>query len=104
MLVREDEALHFDWGGGSPAPSVPADGFSARWTKNVWMEGGIHHFSLEVDDGARLWVDGILLIDEWHQAAGKTYKRAIMLEEGIHLLKVEYFEDRDGAHIHLWEE
>lgn len=104
VLVREDAALHFDWGAGSPGPSVPVDGFSARWTKNVWMNGGIHLFSLQVDDGARLWVDGILLIDEWHQATGETYRSEIILEEGVHKLKVEYFEDAFDAYIHLWEE
>jgi hypothetical protein len=104
VLVRDDEALHFDWGEGSPGPSVPADYFSARWTKSVWLDAGVHSFSLMVDDGARLWVDGILLIDEWHQVTGKTYVGEIFLEEGVHRLQVEYYEDAFSAHIHLWED
>jgi hypothetical protein len=70
----------------------------------VWLDGGVQSFSLKVDDGARLWVDGILLIDEWHRATGKTYIAEIFLEEGVHKLQVEYYEDAYGAHIHLWED
>jgi hypothetical protein len=102
VLVRDDEALHFDWGEGSPGPSVPPDQFSARWTKSVWFDDGVWSFTLEVDDGARLWVDGILLIDEWHQATGETYLGEIYLEEGVHKLQVEYYEGAFNAHIHLW--
>ncbi len=103
VLVRDDQALHFDWGEGSPAPSVPADYFSVSWTKSVWFDGGVKSFTLQVDDGARLWVDGMLLIDEWHQATGETYVSEIYLEEGVHKLQVEYYEEAFNAHIHLWE-
>ncbi|MHB0855968.1 MAG: hypothetical protein ACYC5M_00185, partial [Anaerolineae bacterium] len=32
VLVRTDAAVDFQWRLGSPAPSVPVDGFSVRWT------------------------------------------------------------------------
>ncbi len=32
MLTRDEKAVDFDWGMNTPAPGVPADDFSARWT------------------------------------------------------------------------
>ena len=34
-VCRDDAAIAFDWGGGAPAPGVPDNGFSVRWTKTV---------------------------------------------------------------------
>ena len=35
VMVRSDPQISFDWGGGSPAPNIPPDYFSVRWTRNV---------------------------------------------------------------------
>ena len=34
-LTRTDAAVDFEWGGGAPGDGVPADNFSARWTKSA---------------------------------------------------------------------
>ena len=96
--------MNFDWGAGSPGEGVPPDSFSARWTREVWVAGGAYRVFLEVDDGARLWIDGQLLIDAWHIATGETYVVEIDLADGIHTMKVEYFEEFLDARIHLWAE
>ena len=42
VLTRQDDAIDFDWGGGTPGDGVPADNFSARWTKSVTVaEAGV---------------------------------------------------------------
>src|SRR5919202_2777710 len=33
VFVRDDPEINFDWGTGSPNPSVPADNFSVRWKR-----------------------------------------------------------------------
>ena len=38
-VMRTDKAIDFNWRTGSPDIGVPADGFSARWTRNEWMAG-----------------------------------------------------------------
>ena len=35
VLVRNDPAIGFDWGAAAPAAGLPADNFSARWTRNL---------------------------------------------------------------------
>lgn len=104
VLVREDAALHFDWGLGSPAPEVPADDFSARWTRSVEMAAGTYRFHLEADDGARFWVDGRLIIDAWPAFPGQGYRAEVDLPAGVHRLEVRYYEVTLDAHLHFWDE
>ena len=96
-LIRFDEKIDFDWGDGSPASNVPADGFSVRWTRRQSFEGGTYRFTLQVDDCARLFVDNVLMIEEWHTASNATYTRNINLSPGEHDLRVEMFEQAGRA-------
>jgi hypothetical protein len=74
VLVRTETALNFNWGTASPAPgTVGADNFSARWTQTASIAAGMTRFTLTVDDGARLWVIGHLLIVAWREQAATTY-------------------------------
>ncbi|MBA3684042.1 MAG: hypothetical protein H0W72_02235 [Planctomycetes bacterium] len=55
--------LRYDWGGGSPAADIGVD-FSARFTGRLvadWSE--TYTFTLHVDDGTRIWIDGALVHD-----------------------------------------
>lgn len=93
VLVRDDQQVNFDWGYGSPAPGiVNADNFSARWTRRVNLQAGNYTFTATVDDGARLWVNGHLLIDAWQVQALRSFSGQIYLPGGEVDLKMEYFE------------
>jgi len=90
-VVRHDEKIDFDWGLGSPAPGIPADDFSVRWTQDVYFKAGRYRFITETDDGVRLWVDGALIIDEW-QNGHRRHSREVHLSEGMHQVRMEYYE------------
>jgi hypothetical protein len=100
-LARDDVAISFDWGQGAPANGLPDDGFSARWTRTLKFDAGTYRFSLRSDDGVRLWIDGILQIDEWHNSGGQTFTRDVQLGAGNHALRIEYFENTGGALIYF---
>ena len=100
-LTRIDAAIDFDWGGGSPGPGIPADNFSARWTGKVMLSAGTYAYSLTVDDGSRVWVDGVLVLDEWHESGGATYLFKAILSGGSHTFVVEYVEVAGTANIRL---
>jgi hypothetical protein len=102
VLTRFDPTLDFNWGTGSPGGNVPSDNFSARWTREIWVPAGSYTLYLQADDGARVWVDGQLFIDAWPADPGKTYAAELGLSEGIHILKVEYFEKSGEARVHFW--
>jgi len=76
-LVRDDADINFDWGSSSPGPGIPNELFSARWTRTWYFEAGYYRFSADVDDGVRIWLDGILVMNEWHNATGTQYDRDV---------------------------
>jgi hypothetical protein len=104
VLRRNDLALDFDWGTGSPGPGVPADDFSVRWTRQTNMASGSYRFYLQADDGARVWLDGQLLIDAWPASIGETYVAEAYVPSGTHLFEVEYFEVTIDALLRYWSE
>jgi hypothetical protein len=102
ILVRNDEALAFDWGSGSPAPGVlPEDGFSARWTRTLPFLAGSYRFEVTADDGVQVFIDGELALDLWSGAGSEPNTIDWPLQEGFHDLIVEYFEDVGDAKISL---
>ena len=103
-LIRRDKSVSFDWGQGAPGPGFPANGFSIRWTRTLILESGRYRFWARADDGVRFYLDGQLLIDEWHASPGRSYQRHIDVASGTYSLVVEYYEQADSARIAVgWE-
>jgi hypothetical protein len=104
-LVRNDPSLDFDWGSGGPVSGFPTNNFSARWTRTVLLEGGMYRFSVTVDDGARLYINDKLLIDEWRTGSKRTITSDwMLLLTGNYVLRVEYFESTGQALFQVgWE-
>ncbi len=101
-LTRTDADISFDWGLGSPASNLPADKFSVRWTQDVYFSAGSYKFFAKHDDGVRLWVNGDLVIDNWHDQPATTHSGMRTLSTGSHRVKVEYYEHTQYASIVVW--
>ncbi|HVI68856.1 MAG TPA: PA14 domain-containing protein, partial [Magnetospirillaceae bacterium] len=102
VMTRTDPGeLKFDWG-GSPGGSVGADNFSVRWTKTEYLPAGTYGFSVVMDDGVRLYVDGNLIIDHWVDQGPTYYYNTANLGDGNHTIKVEYYERGGGATAYMW--
>jgi len=93
-LTRIDPNVNFDWGDQSPGAPINDDGWSARWTADLEiLFDDTYTFSVNSQDGTRLWIDGELVIDMW--VAWVTTKYAslpLYLEKGIHSLRLEFFD------------
>jgi LysM repeat protein len=100
-LVRNDYSIAFNWGWGWPNPKISADQFSVRWTRTFNLSGGVYRFTVNVDDGARLWVDNVLVLDQWHSASGQSYVVDVTLGAGNHVVRMEYYEDTGTAFAYL---
>ncbi len=96
-LVRNDAAINFNWGAGSPDPAIPADGFSVRWTRTVNFGGGRYRFKTTTDDGVRLYVDGRLVINRWYDMARTSFTVDLTLSKGEHAIRMEYYENQGNA-------
>jgi hypothetical protein len=102
LLVRDDAEINFDWRKAAPAVGVPADGFFVRWTRTLSFASGTYRFYAHSDDGVRVWLDGQLIINEWHEASGTTYSVVRTLTADQHTLRVEYYENTGDAYIQFW--
>jgi hypothetical protein len=102
VLVRQDNNIDFDWGTGSPAPDLIApETFSARWTRTLDLEPGLYRFAVTVDDGARLYVNDQLLIDQWQDQPPTTYTAQFDWEGGPLPVRLDYYENMDRATVTL---
>ena len=98
-LVRTDPTVDFDWGGGSPDPSIGADHFTVRWTGSVQSQfTETYTFATTTDDGVRLTVNGQRIIDEWVDQGPTTWTGTIPLVAGQRYdIAMEYYENGGGA-------
>ena len=103
-LVRNDNDLDFTWGNGAPAAALPADGFSARWTRTLTFSEGTYRFYARSDDGVRAWLDGQLIVDQWRDGLSTTFFAERSLGSGLHTLRVEYYENMGSASLQFWWE
>ncbi len=102
-LTRIDPTVDFDFGTGSPDPSLPVDLFQIRWHGQVQpFYNDTYTFSTTSDDGARLWVNGQLLVNLWQNQAATTGSGTIALQAGQKYdILLEYFENTSVASVHL---
>jgi len=105
VLERIDENVDFDWGYGSPGSGVSGNSFSVRWEGYIYIpEEGDYTFYTSVDDGERLYLDDILVIDCWIAGSDEQSSGAVTMTQGRHAITFEMFEDTGTASSILsWE-
>ncbi|WP_280151098.1 PA14 domain-containing protein [Piscinibacter sp. XHJ-5] len=99
-VLQRTEAVDFGWGSASPGTGVTADNFSVRWTGQVHVPStGTYRFQTESDDGVRLWVNGVQLVNNW-----TDHSPTVNTSAGINLVagqrvdvRMEYYEKGGGA-------
>jgi len=94
-ILTRDEGDSLDRtfdGDAPPAPDVPAQGFSARWTSSrAFADAGLYRFEATTDDGMRIRLDGDTIFDEWYDQPPTTHVVELGVEAGVHEIEVEYF-------------
>lgn len=98
ILQRLETEVNYDWGNGSPAPGVVgSDNFSVFWKRAIYFPGGNYRFTATIDDGMRVWVDGVLIIDSWWDSQVHSMSNVIYLSTGDHAIEVRYYESGGQA-------
>lgn len=75
-----------------PIGGMSADNFSVRWESIQPLDAGTYQIRVRADDGVRVYVNGGLVIDQWHSAAPNIYTATLTLPKGDHRFSVEYYE------------
>ncbi|GAB1422554.1 hypothetical protein MASR2M15_27880 [Anaerolineales bacterium] len=98
QLTQVESSPSHNWGYGSPASFIPVDNFSARWASTQYLNGS-YRLDIFCDDGVRVWVNGVLVIDEWHSATAQTYSHNFSIAPGNYLIVIEFYEDTGVAYL-----
>jgi hypothetical protein len=103
-LRRVDGTVNFEWGTGRPASQVDDDWFSVRWLGQVMpLHAENYTFSVLTDDGVRLWVNNVLIIDRWTNPSTAMQSGSIMLQAyQKYDIRMEYFETTGTARAKLY--
>jgi hypothetical protein len=77
---------------GSPQPGLPADRFATRSSAQVELPSGRYRLRLCSDDGARLFLDGQLLLDDWARPHEAQVQALQLPLGGKHQIRIEHYD------------
>lgn len=98
-VTRIDGTVNYDWTMGSYVAGQPVDNYSVRWTGQVLPRyTGTYTFEAETDDGVRLWVNGVRIINKWIPKRATKFTGTISLTADTkYNIRMEYFEKKGRA-------
>jgi YVTN family beta-propeller protein len=98
--LTRTEAIDFNWASRSPGGSVPRERFSVRWTGFVVAPAtGTYRFQTESDEGIRVWIGGLSIVDDWgpHAVATATSGNVNLVAGQRYAIQVDYYENKGQA-------
>jgi hypothetical protein len=99
--------VSYRWGASSPGAGVPGgDNFSARFRGTFWLDAGVYRFRGESDDGVRVWVNRVLLLDGWRERpnGAESFEFTQSVPGGRTEIRLDYYERAGSASVALsWE-
>ncbi|MDB5331402.1 MAG: hypothetical protein JWP03_2553, partial [Phycisphaerales bacterium] len=99
ILTRTDASIDFDWGNGSPDPSITVDHFSVIWTGQFKpTTTQVYTFSTTSDDGVRLFINGTQVVNDFADHAPTVDTATMSLTAGTtYSFEMDFYEDAGGA-------
>lgn len=94
--------LNVNWATSAPGAGVPRNNWSAIFTSNAnFPTTDNYQFTLSVDGGARVFIDDVLIINQWFSAGLRTVNADVSLTAGSHNLRIEYYKSGASARLSL---
>lgn len=86
----------------SLSPAKQEDHFAFTYNSCIKIpETGLYKFYIYSDDGAKLYIDGKLIVDNDGSHSARYREGRVGLEKGFHKLEVRYFEDYMGQELEV---
>lgn len=102
---RIDPVIDFDWDWYKPADDFSFNDYQVTWSGKLKAPStGEYTLGIQADDGARLYINGELLIDDWksHSFSYQPTQKKISLEAGkMYDIKLEYYQHEWSSRIKL---
>ncbi|HYP98521.1 MAG TPA: PA14 domain-containing protein [Polyangiaceae bacterium] len=99
--TRTEANINNNYAGAAPGPTgIGATNWSARWTGSVIPNTTeAYTFYPSADDGVRLWINNVLVVDQWKDQGTTEYaSAAINLTAGTPaLFRMEYYQATGGS-------
>ena len=87
----EVDAIDETWGAQGP-PGVGTDRFATLATTRLWLEAGRYRLRTVSDDGVRVAVDGVRVLENWTHHGPTEDVAEVTLTRGWHEIRIEHFE------------
>jgi uncharacterized protein (DUF1800 family) len=104
VAENNNPELNYTFGQAPPGGSLASTNFTVRWKGQVLPQySEPYQFAVKSDDGARLWVNGQLVINKWQsQGTTENISAPINLQAGVFYdIQLEYLQLTAGAEVHL---
>lgn len=103
VIKKVDENMQFGWTLFSPDPKLAFDCYSIRWTGILTApESGTFQIGVEGNDGYRLYINNIPLIENWNKVSYGTKTVDYTFEKGkSYDIRIDYFESSGTARFRL---
>ena len=103
VATRVDSDVNFVWSFDSPAAGVNPEKFGVRWYGQIQpLSSDTYTFDLYCGDGARLWIDKVLVINSWSNQYATSHSAPVVLSNTKHDILLEYFESTEAATAQLY--
>jgi len=95
LFTRADGTVNFNWDYTPPAPSMGNTNYSIMWSGTVEAAYSENYtFYTRTSDGARLWVNGEMLVNDWVTQPATEESWSIPLQAGRQYpIVMEYFDN-----------
>jgi RHS repeat-associated protein len=84
-----------DWGATPPITPDAGKGWGARLSGDIHLTaGGNHTFKVKSDDGARLWIDDILVVNDWTDGVYRDHATNVFNNtsgDSWHRIRLDYY-------------
>lgn len=95
----ESQDIDYDWDSGAVPGTLLNDSYSVSWVGNFTFEAVEYEFSARADDGVRVFVDDVQVINEWRHQTATTFTYKKVMTAGSHKVRVEYYEETDVSEV-----
>ena len=94
--------VNFEWGGGAVLTSGRAEGVIVRFHGFINLPtAGTYSFGGNADDGIRIRVNNIQVVDSWMESGGAFRGGNVSLPAGVVPIELIYYENGGGAMVNL---